>query len=93
MSAIMAIIWCDKLNRSVEMLGIIPSNKIVHPCLCMLNTRRIIRSVLEAPLPDLVYGQEVNDNKGGRIVKITYRVKCGDERLKKMWLKISTTLL
>jgi hypothetical protein len=33
------------------------------------------------------------ENKGSRIVKITYRVKCGAKRLKQLGLKISTTLL
>ena len=45
------------------------------------------------PHPDLVYGQIVKENEGGRIVKITYRIKCGAERFKQLGLKISTTLL
>lgn len=48
---------------------------------------------VKEPHPDLVYGQIVKENEGGRIVKITYRIKCGAERLKHLGLKISTTLL
>lgn len=48
---------------------------------------------VKEPHPDLIYGQIVKENKAGRVVKITYRVKCGAERLKKIGLKISTTLL
>ena len=43
--------------------------------------------------PDLVYGQVVKERKGGKIVNITYRIKCGAKRLAKLGLKISTTLL
>jgi len=48
---------------------------------------------VKEPHPDLIYGQIVKETKGGRLVKITYRVKCGAERLKKIGLKISTSLL
>jgi len=42
---------------------------------------------------DLVYGQVVKERKGNRIVSISYRIKCGAERLAQLGLKISTTLL
>jgi IS1 family transposase/transposase-like protein len=48
---------------------------------------------VKEPHPDLVYGQIVKENEGGRIVRITYRIKCGAERFKQLGLKISTTLL
>lgn len=48
---------------------------------------------MKEPHPDLVYGQVVKERKQGRIVKISYRVKCGAERLVQMGIKISTTLL
>ena len=48
---------------------------------------------VKEPRPDLVYGQIVKENEGGRIVKITYRIKCGVKRFKQLGLKISTTLL
>jgi len=48
---------------------------------------------VKEPHPDLVYGQIVKERESGRIVKITYRIKCGAERFKQLGLKISTTLL
>ncbi len=48
---------------------------------------------MKEPHSDLVYGQIVKENEGGRIVKITYRIKCGAKRFKQLGLKISTTLL
>jgi IS1 family transposase len=48
---------------------------------------------IKEPHPDLVYGQVVKERKGGRIIKITHRIKCGAERLAQLGLKISTTLL
>jgi IS1 family transposase/transposase-like protein len=48
---------------------------------------------VKEPHPDLVYGQIVKEREGGRIAKITYRIKCGAERFKQLGLKISTTLL
>lgn len=51
------------------------------------------KNPVKEPHPDLVYGQIVKENKGRKIVRITYRVKCGAERLKQLGLSISTTLL
>jgi IS1 family transposase len=48
---------------------------------------------VKEPNPDLVYGQVIKERKQGRIANITYRVKCGAERLANLGLKISTTLL
>jgi len=48
---------------------------------------------IKEPHPDLVYGQVVKERKGGRVIRITYRIKCGAERLARLGLKISTTLL
>jgi IS1 family transposase/transposase-like protein len=48
---------------------------------------------IKEPHPDLVYGQVVKERKGGRIIKVTHRIKCGAERLAQLGLKISTTLL
>mgnify|MGYP001163034342 CR=1 FL=1 len=48
---------------------------------------------IKEPRPDLVYGQVVKERKGGRIIKVTHRIKCGAERLAQPGLKISTTLL
>jgi len=51
------------------------------------------RGPVKDPNPDLVYGQVIKERKQGRIANITYRVKCGAERLANLGLKISTTLL
>jgi IS1 family transposase/transposase-like protein len=51
------------------------------------------KNPVKEPHPELVYGQVVKKRKGGRIVRITYRIKCGAERLAQLGLKVSTTLL
>ncbi len=51
------------------------------------------KNPVKEPHPELVYGQVVKERKGGRIVRITYRIKCGAERLAQLGLKVSTTLL
>lgn len=51
------------------------------------------KNPVKEPHPELVYGQVVKERKGGRIVRITYRIKCGAERLAHLGLKVSTTLL
>lgn len=51
------------------------------------------KNPIKEPHPDLVYGQVVKERKQGRIVNITYRVKCGAERLAQLGKKISTTLI
>lgn len=43
--------------------------------------------------PELIYGQIVKEKKGGRLVRITYCIKCGAEKMAQLGLKISTTLL
>ena len=48
---------------------------------------------IKEPHPDLVYGQVVKERKGSRIIRVTYRIKCGTKRLAQLGLKISTTLL
>jgi len=42
--------------------------------------------------PDLIYGQVVKERKGGRIAGITYRIRCGAERIVQLGLKVSTSL-
>lgn len=51
------------------------------------------KAPVKVPHPDLVYGQVVKEINGGTIVKVTYQVKCGAERLKNLGFKISTNLL
>ena len=48
---------------------------------------------IKEPHPDLVYGQVIKERKGSRIIRVTYRIKCGTKRLAQLGLKISTTLL
>jgi IS1 family transposase/transposase-like protein len=48
---------------------------------------------VKEPHPDLVYGQIVKEKKGGKLIKIHYRIRCGAKRLKQLGLKIGTTLL
>lgn len=51
------------------------------------------RSPIKEPHPELVYGQVVKEKKAGRTVTISYRIRCGAERLAQLGLKISTSLL
>ena len=51
------------------------------------------KSPIKEPHPDLVYGQVVKEKEKGRLVRISYRIKCGAQRLATEGLKISTTLL
>jgi IS1 family transposase/transposase-like protein len=46
-----------------------------------------------APHPDLVYGQVIKKKRQGRLQALVYRVCCGAERLEKLGLAISTSLL
>jgi len=48
---------------------------------------------VKEPDPQLVYGQVVKQKKNGKLVKITYRVRCGAQRLTQLGLKIGTSLL
>jgi IS1 family transposase len=43
--------------------------------------------------PDLVYGQGIKKKRQGRLQALVYRVCCGAERLEKLGLAISTSLL
>jgi IS1 family transposase len=45
------------------------------------------------PHSDLVYGQIIKEKKGGRLKALKKRVLCGAERLGKLGLKISTSLI
>ena len=45
------------------------------------------------PHSDLVYGQIIKEKKGGRLNALKKRVLCGAERLGKLGLKISTSLI
>lgn len=45
------------------------------------------------PHSDLVYGQIIKEKKGGRLKALQKRVLCGAERLEKLGLKISTSLI
>jgi len=51
------------------------------------------RKPVKTPHPDLVYGQVIKHKRGGRLVEVLTRVVCGAERLKRLGLTISTTLL
>lgn len=51
------------------------------------------KNSVKEPHPNLVYGQVVKERKGGRIIGITYQIKCGTKRFTKLGLKISTSLL
>jgi len=51
------------------------------------------KSAIKEPHPDLVYGQIIKEKKGGKLVRITYKVKCGMKRFQELGLSISTTLL
>ena len=44
---------------------------------------------VKEPHPQLVYGQIVKEKEKGKLIKITYRIRCGAERLKKTGLKIA----
>ena len=48
---------------------------------------------VKEPHPELVYGQIVKEKENGKFMKITYRIRCGAERLNKLGLKIGTSLL
>jgi IS1 family transposase len=45
------------------------------------------------PHPDLVYGQIIKEKKSGRLKGLTKRVLCGTERIGKLGLQISTSLI
>ena len=51
------------------------------------------KNPVKEPHPDLVYGQVVKEREGGRIKRISHRIKCGAERFVQLGLKISTSLL
>lgn len=48
---------------------------------------------LQEPHPDLVYGQVIKKKRQGRLQALGYRVCCGAERLEKLGLARSTSLL
>ncbi|XCN74336.1 MAG: hypothetical protein Q3M24_06210 [Candidatus Electrothrix aestuarii] len=48
---------------------------------------------VEEPHSDLVYGQIIKEKKSGRLKALKTRVLCGAERLEKLGLKISTSLI
>jgi transposase-like protein/IS1 family transposase len=48
---------------------------------------------IKEPHPDLVYGQVVKKKHKGRLQALVYRVCCGAERLEKLGLSISTSLI
>lgn len=48
---------------------------------------------VKEPHPDLVYGQVIKKKCQGRLQTLVYRVCCGSERLAKLGLSISTSLL
>ncbi len=48
---------------------------------------------LQEPHPDLVYGQVIKKKRQGRLQELVYRPCCGAERLEKLGLAISTSLL
>jgi IS1 family transposase len=48
---------------------------------------------IKEPHPDLVYGQVVKKKRQGRLQELVYRVCCGSQRLEKLGLSISTSLL
>ena len=48
---------------------------------------------LKEPHADLVYGQVIKQKRKGRLHALIYRVCCGAERLEKLGLSISTSLL
>jgi transposase-like protein/IS1 family transposase len=51
------------------------------------------RKPLKEPHPELVYGQVVKKKQQGRLTEVVYRVRCGAERLEKLGLSISTSLI
>ncbi|WDN90559.1 hypothetical protein BuS5_03530 [Desulfosarcina sp. BuS5] len=48
---------------------------------------------VKEPHSELVYGQMVKEKKNGKLLKITYRIRCGAERLAKLGFKIGTSFL
>jgi hypothetical protein len=48
---------------------------------------------VKEPHPELVYGQLVKEKEGGRLVRISKRIRCGAERLAKSGFTIGTSLL
>jgi IS1 family transposase len=48
---------------------------------------------VQAPPPDLVYGQVGKKKRPGRLHELVYRVGCGAERLAQLGLSISTSLI
>jgi hypothetical protein len=48
---------------------------------------------IKEPHPALVYGQVVKKTRQGRVPALVYRVCCGSQRLEKLGLSISTSLL
>ncbi|WDN89891.1 hypothetical protein BuS5_02859 [Desulfosarcina sp. BuS5] len=48
---------------------------------------------VKKPHSELVYGQMVKEKKNGKLLKITYRIRCGAERLAKLGFKIGTSFL
>jgi len=51
------------------------------------------RQAVKEPHPDLAYGQMVKKKRHGRLHEVVYRVRCGAERLEKLGLSISTSLI
>ncbi len=51
------------------------------------------KNAIKEPHPELAYGQIVKKRKKGRIVEVISRVILGDGKIRKMGLKISTSLL
>lgn len=48
---------------------------------------------VKEPHPELVYGQVIKKKRQGRLQELVHRVCCGAERLEKLGLSISTSLL
>src|SRR5215467_10002127 len=48
---------------------------------------------LQEPHPELVYGQVIKKKRKGRLQALVYRVCCGPQRLEKLGLSISTSLI
>lgn len=48
---------------------------------------------VKEPHPELVYAQMVKEKKNGKLVSLTYRIRCGAERLAELGLKIGTSFL
>jgi IS1 family transposase/transposase-like protein len=48
---------------------------------------------IQEPHPDLVYGQVIKKKRKGRLQALVYRVCCGPERLEKLGLSMSTSLI